>query len=376
MPALVLCYAAEDESAARELARFLEANLPYLISLGECRVRPGFDLVDAAERALSADAALVLLSPASVPKTWKREKWEPVFFAKPEELETPLGFALLRDCKFPELLRRRRFFDLSRDFRQGSREVKHWLMRAEGVAARTDAFPELRAAIADWPGVAADVSPDTAHAFTAACAADFERVLRIACHGRTAAGILGDIGHAAGLRLPGTVEQNRAALLTECAAHRWLFVFESLAPEHRDLVSFGGKTSAILTADTPDPPRMPLDEIAAAFLVSARDEAQCGALAGPATAWTHELLQSDFEAGLRLGWALIAVLKSAGRFAESVELLAAMETAARLRNDEMALFKIEWEQSWTCEDSDAWGVRILPTAGEEVVQLSLFEQLG
>jgi len=253
--------------------------------------------------------------------------------------------------------------------------VKHWLMRAEGVAARTDAFPELRAAIADWPGVSVDLATEIATAFASACAGDFEKVHRIVCHGRTAAGILGDIGHAAGLRLAGNAEQNRAALVTECAEHRWLFIFEWLARQHRELVNFGGKSSVILTANTADPPRMPLDEIGAAFLVSARDYEYCVALAGPATTWTYELLTSDFESGLRLGWALLAVLKSAGRFAESVEILAAMETEARARNDAMALFKIEWEQSWISEDSDAWGVRILPTAGEDAAQLSLFEQL-
>lgn len=88
---------------------------------------------------------------------------------------------------------------------------------------------------------------------------------------------------------------------------------------------------------------------------------------------TCNLLQSDFAEGLRLGWALLAVLKSAGRFAESVEVLAAMEKAARARHDDMALYKIEWEQSWTSDDSDAWSVRILPTASEEVAQLNLFE---
>jgi hypothetical protein len=373
IPSLVFCYAPEDETAARELGRFLEANLACQVSLEECRVRPDFDLVDAAERALSADAALILLSPASVPKAWKRERWEPVFSGNAQEFGTPLGFVLLRECKFPELFRRRQFFDLSQNFLQGSRDVKHWLMRPEGATSRTEAFPELRASIADWPGVSCDLAPETARDFAFACAGGFAGVYRIACHGRSAAGILGDIGQAAGLRLPGNAAENRAALVSACATHRWLLVFEGLSAEHRELVNFGGKSSVIIAANTGEPPHIPLDDIGAAFLVSTRDDAQCAPLVGPATVLTYELLQSDFAAGLRLGWALLAVLKSAGRFAESVEVLAAMETAARARNDEMALYKIEWEQSWTSEDSDAWSVRILPTASEAVAQLSLFE---
>ena len=374
MPSLVFCYAPEDETAAHELARFLEANLVYQVSLEECRVRPGFDLVDAGERALSADAALILLSPASVPKAWKRERWEPVFSVGAQEFGTPLGFALLRECKFPELFRRRQFFDLSQNFLQGSRAVKHWLMHPEGVASRGDAFPELRAAIADWPGVAVNVAAEIARDFASACAGDFEGVYRVGCHGRSAAGILGDLGYAAGIRLPGNAAQNREALVTACAAHRWLFVFEGLSDEYRELVSFGGKSSVIVASDQA-PPRVPVEDIGAAFLVSTRDDAQCGPLVGPATLLCYELLQSDFAEGLRLGWALLAVLKSAGRFAESVEVLAAMERAARARKDEMALYKIEWEQSWTSDDSDAWSVRILPTASEEVAQLSLFDSL-
>jgi hypothetical protein len=372
MPSLVFCYAPEDETAASELAHFLEANLAYRVSLEECRVRPDFDLIDAAERALSADAALILLSPASVPKTWKRERWEPVFFGNAEEFRTLIGFVLLRECKFPELFRRRHFFDLSRSFLQGSREVKHWLMRPEGIASHTDDFPELRAGIADWPGVSLDIAPDLSRDFASACAGDFEGVYCVACHGRSAAGILGDIGYAAELRLPGNIEQNRYALVTACATHRWLFVFEGMSAEYRDLVNFGGKSSVIVTSDE-GAPRLPVENIGAAFLVSTRDEALCGPLVGPATLLTYDLLQSDFAEGLRLGWALLAVLKSAGRFAESVEVLAAMEKAARARNDDMALYKIEWEQSWTSDDSDGWSVRILPTASEDVAQLSLFE---
>jgi hypothetical protein len=123
------------------------------------------------------------------------------------------------------------------------------------------------------------------------------------------------------------------------------------------------------------PPILTPEEIGAAFLVSDRDRARCASLTGPATLLTQHLLGSDFESGLRLGWALLATLKPAGRFAESIEILAAMEHAARARNDEMALFKIEWEQSWLAEDSDPWGVRILPTAGAGTMQLNLFGEL-
>ena len=68
MASLVPCYAAEDEKIARALGCFLEANLTFEICYDEGMVRPDFDLVDAAERGLSAETALVLLSPDSIPK--------------------------------------------------------------------------------------------------------------------------------------------------------------------------------------------------------------------------------------------------------------------------------------------------------------------
>src|SRR6267378_173043 len=110
MASIVLCYAPEDEVRARQLGEYLEVNLAYEVSCGECVVGPIFDLVDATERGLSGEVALVLLSPHSVPKTWRRDRWEPVFFHKPAELGSLLGFVLLEACQFPELLKRQRFF--------------------------------------------------------------------------------------------------------------------------------------------------------------------------------------------------------------------------------------------------------------------------
>ena len=271
--------------SARELARFLEANVDYQVSLDECRVRPDFDLIDAAgARALrrcGAGAAFTGLRS----QVWKRERWEPVFFGtNVQEFGnsapgSPSCFnGILRNCCGAG-----RSSTSQTILRQGLREVKRWLMKGDVAAARTAAFPELRAAIGDWPGVAVEVAPDIARGFAAACAGDFESVHRIACHGRSAAGILGHIGQAIGAPAARQCRQNRAALVSDCAAHRRLFVLEWLAPAHRDLVNFGGRTSTILTADAPEPEPVPLDAIAAAFLVSARDEAQCGALFGPAT---------------------------------------------------------------------------------------------
>jgi hypothetical protein len=378
MALLVFCYAAEDEKSARRLGAFLESNLSYDISYDECVVRSGFDLVDAAERALSAEAALVLLSPDSAPRPWRREKWEPVFFVRPAEFRTRLGFVLLRECGFPELLRRQHFFDISRDFTEGARRITRWLLRPDQPAAReyplTPEFARLRAAIADQPGTARDVPAASASDFAKICAADFEAVYRIGCANRSRAGILGDAGHAVGIRVAGNAEENLSTLTAHCRGRRYLFIFENLRREDREWAEFGGRSSAIFVAAGAEEPmnaRIPLEEIGAAFFTSPRDEARCAEMLGDASGYLSELLTSDYEAGLRLGWALVSVLKSAERFAETVEVLESMENAALGRKDMTALFRIQWEQSWL-RDSDPGGrVSILPTAGSEMTQLTL-----
>jgi hypothetical protein len=153
-------------------------------------------------------------------------------------------------------------------------------------------------------------------------------------------------------------------------------VFEGLDARYREAVSFGGRTSIVFCGDCVRPPAASVEELSAAFFAYPRDDERCAPLIGAATLRATELLNSDFESGLRLGWAVLAVLKSLARFAEMIEVLEVMERAARSRNDEMALFKIEWEQSWISEESNTWGVRILPTAGEDVAQLSLFDLAG
>jgi hypothetical protein len=197
-------------------------------------------------------------------------------------------------------------------------------------------------------------------------------VYRIDCRHRTRAGILGHIGYTLGLRLAGTAEENLGVLREHCIAHRLLLIFENLDCRHRAFASVGGRTSCIFAPFAAPPKRVSLDEIGAAFFTSPRDESQCAPLLGDAFGYMLDLLTADFEAGLRLGWALVSVLKSASRFAEAVETLESMEQSARAQGDALALFRIEWEQSWLRDDSGADGtICILPTAAPETAQLEL-----
>ena len=372
MSSLVLCYAESDSGAAGALAEFLGANLPVEISRDECVVSPGFDLIDAAERALSAETALILLSPDSAPKTWLRTRWEPVLFGQRAEFGTRLGFVLVRDCKFPELFRRQPFFDLSRDILRASREIKRWLLhpdyRPEREPEISPVVAELRASVADRPGVAIPRGADVAAEFIRLCARDFEAIHHIDCLGRTPAGMVGDLGTAAGIRLPHATEENWRAFERHCAQHRYLFVFENLAERDRDLASIPGLCSAMLIETDPVP--VSREDIAAAFFVTPREDVRCEALLAPAWRIFRDLLDEDFESGLRLGWATVSVLKVFERFAEALETLDAMAEAARGRADQMALFRINWERSWLCDSAGAVDSIVPPPP--QNTQLELF----
>src|ERR1017187_9519468 len=226
MRSVVICYAPADEAVARELAEYIRVNLLFDVSCDEGVIGADCDLLEATERALSAEVALVLLSPASVPKVWARKLWEPVFFDKPKEFQTLLGFVLVSECRFPELLRREEFFHAA----TAAREIKRWLLRPfESLRPVGMVAEELRGVV-DRPGTAVGVD------FDEACAEDFEAVYRFDCRGRTRAGVTGDVCCALGL-------QGRDALGEWCRLHRVLFVMRGVA----DWVAPGGLASVVFT---------------------------------------------------------------------------------------------------------------------------------
>ena len=135
-------------------------------------------------------------------------------------------------------------------------------------------------------------------------------VFWINCTGRTRAGILGDVAHALGLRLPGTVEQNEAALREFCAARRCLFIFENIAGVHRESVSFGGKASTVFTSDRLDRERRSFEDIAALFRSWTQKPHECAQAVGDASGHLPEL-----------GNSIVAVLKHQDRLAEAYEVL-------------------------------------------------------
>ncbi len=388
MPSAVICYALGDAELARDLTSFLNLNCAATVYAEEACIDPQHDLIDAAEHALSADYLLLLLSPDSVPAVWQRTRWEPVLIDEARRFGTQVAYVLLRPCKFPEVLRRNPFFDLSGHRLAGQRALKRWLLRQAPFFSRAIQLPEPSASggipaedldllehrLADQPGVQTGVNRDLALTFAHTHADDFEGAFWFNSANRSRAGMLGDTAQALDLKLGGTLEQNARALQEFCACRRLLLLFEQVAPPDRELVTFGGKVSSIFVVEDTNPVGRSLEETAALFSSWRNNFEACLSSLGDAQSHLRNLPQYGDEPGqiaISLGSSAYSCLKHAGRLAEAYEFLEWITNALRARGRPFSAADWEWERSWILEE---WGEpvsRTTPNQPSQPVQLSL-----
>jgi hypothetical protein len=239
---ILLAHAAPDQFYAQQMAAFLEAGCDVRCDMG--LLRPGQDLVELAEQCV--DPLILLLSKDSWPKRLARERWDPLL------LELRLACVLLNLCAFPELLRRRVFFD--HDHPHAARGVKRWVWqqcRESSEAIRfkwSEDLEELYVALADCAG-AQSVSAEQARLFAHEAAAEFERVIWIPCHGRTLAECTGELGAELGLTMDETEKQNRRRVLETLRERRCLVILDAPSDEARAALEVGGRSSVLVTTE-------------------------------------------------------------------------------------------------------------------------------
>jgi hypothetical protein len=319
MQSASICHAEADQPFARRLADFLEVNFSFAVSYEDAAE----DIIHATGRAISADLALVLLSPASVPKPLPLGTWEDAFLEQPKELMTPLGFVLLGDCPFPKLLRRERFFDASRGELRAFRDIKRWLLRPNEITgSKPEVSPDLedlRRSLVDRPGIALDVRPDLSERFAVECGDEFEAVYRLDCSCLSHDGVLAEIG----LTQPGRV------LLVLGGVH--------------DVLPEMARASVIFTS------------------------AVEGAIPNAASDAVRNFAR---EASFSAGWPAVALLKQQARLVEALEILDAMAQTARDSGDDQALTRVEREQYWLRDDlgydAPAIALRLDPAIGGQL----------
>jgi len=272
MPKVFPCYSTPDRELVHELAAFLERGAGVEVLLEEGAMEPGEDLIAKVEEGLSADIVLVLLSPEAVPPRWVLERWKSVFWEQAAEVGTSLATVLCHDSKFPDLLRRKNFFDLRQNRLAGFRTIKRWLMtlsplpqqapfgpaRQPSFSGREAELEALCARLADTPGMAvleaAAGAGKTALAleFARRHQQDFDAVFWLTCGSRSAAALAGDLAAQLGVRLDRDLESNLNELRRLSARHRCLLILDDAVAATAALLAPRGRTSVLMTTRHPD----------------------------------------------------------------------------------------------------------------------------
>ncbi|MBI3694970.1 MAG: TIR domain-containing protein, partial [Acidobacteria bacterium] len=283
-PTVFLCHAPQDQQAVRELAGFLEcgANLEPLIDEGE--IGPGENLISKVACGLQADIVLAVLSADSTPPRWPLEEWTAAFHVEPRRLGVQVASVLLGDCRFPPLLRRDRFFDLTTDRLGGFRAIKQWLLaqrpaprelffapaRFTRFVGQEHELETLRRRLGDVPGTAVVCSSSPgagktvlALEFTWRCRGDFDGVFWVNCGGLSPARVAGSLAAQLGLRLEGDTESNQRELCRFCAGRRCLIVFDDVRNDAAQPLIPGGSASVLITTERQDLPwpAVPLESL-------------------------------------------------------------------------------------------------------------------
>lgn len=247
-------HAGADHDFAASLAPFLELGCNVTCSADEGLIAPAADLLAKAEEGLAADVLVLLLSDASWPVRWPRERWEHLLFEEPRSAGVELVSVLVGDCPFPPLLRRRNFIDATANRLAAMRHLKRWIWQWEQGATHSlnstisADLEDLYAALSDDAGTL-KTSGAEASRFVKEAGQEFEAVLWIPCHRRSLAQIAGDLGSQLGLMLDGTVEQNCRRIDELLASRRCLLVLDAPAPELAAELISRGRTSTLITID-------------------------------------------------------------------------------------------------------------------------------
>jgi len=282
-------HAPADSPFAHQLTAFLETGCDAVCFTSEAAIEPRRDLLTAAEKGLTADILILILSPSSTLPRWAREIWEPLLFNQAETSNTRVALLLLEDCAFPPLLRRRlKFFDATASPLDALRRLKRWLWgiehRIQPLTTWSADLEPLYAGLADRTGTLT-TTPALAEHFAREASHDFDAILQIPAHGRTLAQVSGDLGSQLGMVLDEPLEENCRRIRELLATRRCLIVFdapqlllEPLIPTERSSVLI--TTEPLLIHTTPK------------TLKYARDLA-----ASKRFAEAYEILRQLFDAG-------------------------------------------------------------------------------
>lgn len=279
MKTTFLAHARADRDFAKQVAEFLEFGCNLTCYVEDGLIGEGQDLISKAEEGLSADVLVVLLSPASSPARWIRERWEPVLFDQAQRGNVEVVTVLLQECSFPPLLRRRNFIDATTNRLTARRLLKRWFWQREREQGAqpspkfSDDLEGLYSPLADRAGTLS-VNGADASRFASEAAQEFEAVLWVPCRGRTLAQAAGELGGQLGLTLDGPVKENCSRIRDLLAARRCLVVLDAPSGEISAELTAGGRTSTAVTRDAVRILETPQTPVYARRLIAARRYAE------------------------------------------------------------------------------------------------------
>lgn len=252
MLSVFLAHAPLDAPFAQQLRTFLEIGCDAVCFAPDDVIRTSQDLISAAELGHSADILVLLLSPASNPPQWHRQRWEPILLHTASEDNTRIAIFLLEECVFPPLLRRKlKFFEATGERLPVMRQLKRWLLGIQSgkypEMALSPDMETLYRVLADEPGIFTASGP-MADRFAREAAPDFEAVLWIPASGRTLAQIAGEIGSRLGMTLDGPLEDNCRRIREILSGKRCLLILDAPQAALDSLIP-SGRTSILFTSE-------------------------------------------------------------------------------------------------------------------------------
>ena len=228
---MCLCYAEADRAPAESIAARFERTAEVRVWLETART-PVNEMWD---RGLGSAGIVLLLSPHSVAEPFVLGEWKDLI----DHTSPPVVCVELAECRYPPLLKRRRWFRWSDP--NALRELHRW---AIGLHAVPDPPPFAPAAVpgidapqylwetlVDQPGCLEVDQTDVAQQFAHAAAPFFRDVVWIACARRSPPCIAGEICAQLSASLDGPEDEALQRAVGKARKHRLLLVLDGLEPE-------------------------------------------------------------------------------------------------------------------------------------------------
>jgi hypothetical protein len=356
-----ICFESHDAAFASECATYLQFQTSVFVQMAEAAAPE--DLLDLIDQCLASESVIVVLSPSAIPTLWPRTEWEQIF----KDPESKIAYIELQPCPFPQILKRRNFF-------QSKESLRRWLIKVLNPDRIPPALPpgekdESLLHLVNQAGTAQQVRRAAAEWFASNYWRDFENIYWVECGSWTRAGIIGEIAHAMNLRLPGTVDQNIAALHDHAQHERALCIFENLTEEFLELAELGGKSSILILSPEAAPPEVTLQQLKEIFFAPTPDEPLCLRLLG--RFMNLEQDPGDWPTIKSIGFRARLFYQRDIRQAEAHELLVWLGNQAHRHKDRIALEQIQREENWILDSWDLPPVQRSELVKTQPIQLRL-----